>query len=290
MSGQWDDLMKLLIGVKPQHFVSWLLVGARFVREISKELKSRTIEADILYEVILNGQRMILHIEFQRRRDHAMGKRLWEYNVLTMYTTGLPVCSIAFYFKKSGKVIEPPYKIMLPNGQIVHLFYFMNIKLWEIPTEALKQFGLGLYPLLPLTKGGARQEVVNEVVTTLAAAGEKDLLALTKLVGALAFKTEAQKQWFARRFIMHDSIIEESWVYQEWVQKWREEERQRQCQTVLDIVQERFPELVPLTKKQTDAIEDPEVLRRLIVKMGVVQTAQEAEQYLLSVAGAAKKN
>jgi len=89
---------------------------------------------------------------------------------------------------------------------------------------------------------------------------------------------------------MHDSIIEESWVYQEWVQKWREEERQRQRQTVLDIVQERFPEIAPLAKKQSDAVDDSEVLRRLIVKMGVVQKAQEAEHYLLKIAGEAKKN
>ncbi len=164
----------------------------------------------------------------------------------------------------------------------------MNIKLWEIPVEVLKQTGLvGLIPLWPLAKDGARQEVVDEMITTLVAAGEKDLLALSELLGGLAFKTKTQKQWFRKRFIMHDSIIEESWVYQEWMQKGK---LQVQRQSILDIVQERFPELVPLTKKQTDAIEDPEVLRRLIVKMGVVQTAQEAEQYLLSVAGAAKKN
>jgi len=48
------------------------------------------------------------------------------------------------------------------------------------------------------------------------------------------------------------------------------------------VVQERFPTIARLAKKQADAIENPEVLRRLIVKISVVKTAQEAEQYLLN--------
>ena len=55
-----------------------------------------------------------------------------------------------------------------------------------------------------------------------------------------------------------------------------------QRQTLLDIVQERFPEIARLAKQQADAIEDPEVLRRLIVKISIVKTSMEAEQYLLN--------
>ena len=55
-----------------------------------------------------------------------------------------------------------------------------------------------------------------------------------------------------------------------------------QRQTLLDVVQERFPEIVHLAKKQADAIEDPEVLRRLTVRISVVKTSQEAEQHLLN--------
>jgi flagellar biosynthesis/type III secretory pathway protein FliH len=58
-----------------------------------------------------------------------------------------------------------------------------------------------------------------------------------------------------------------------------------QRQTLLDIVQERFPEVAQLAKKQAEAIDDPEVLRRLTMKMSVVQTAKEAERYLLNANG-----
>ena len=55
-----------------------------------------------------------------------------------------------------------------------------------------------------------------------------------------------------------------------------------QRQTLLDIVQERFPEIARLAKQQVDAIEDTDVLRRLTVKISIVKTSKEAEQYLLN--------
>ena len=87
-----------------------------------------------------------------------------------------------------------------------------------------------------------------------------------------------------------DSILEESWVYQELKQefmgKGREEERQqalqRERRTLLDIIRERFPEIVELAKKQLDTIDDPEVLHHLTVKASIVQTAEEARQHLLT--------
>jgi len=60
---------------------------------------------------------------------------------------------------------------------------------------------------------------------------------------------------------VYNDIIEESWVYQEWM-------AQAHRKTLLDIVQARFPEILHLAKKQAESIEDPEVLRRMAVKMG----------------------
>jgi flagellar biosynthesis/type III secretory pathway protein FliH len=62
----------------------------------------------------------------------------------------------------------------------------------------------------------------------------------------------------------------------------KEGELRAQRQTLLDIVQERFPETARLAKQQVDAIEDTDVLRRLTVKISIVKTSMEAEQYLLN--------
>ena len=105
-------------------------------------------------------------------------------------------------------------------------------------------------------------------------------------------------------------MLEESWAYQEMIQKGldkglqqglekgrqeglekgRQETIRAQRETLLDIVQARFPELSPLAKKQTSPIKDPQVLRHLTVKISTVQTAQEAEELLLALTKDQKKH
>ena len=97
---------------------------------------------------------------------------------------------------------------------------------------------------------------------------------------------------------MHD-LLRESPYYQEILQeglaeglekgleKGREEERREQLgglrQTVIDIVLERFPKMVRLARKQVAFVEDPAILRHVIVKMSIAQTAEEAKQHLLRI-------
>jgi hypothetical protein len=104
---------------------------------------------------------------------------------------------------------------------------------------------------------------------------------------------------------MLEDILEESWTYKEIIQKGmqkglekgvdlglqqglekgREEERQQriqeQRQTLLNLIQMRFPELTPVAKQQVTSIKKAEVLHDLIVKLFTVQTAEEAKQVLM---------
>jgi hypothetical protein len=52
-------------------------------------------------------------------------------------------------------------------------------------------------------------------------------------------------------------------------------------QVLQDVIQARFPEIVPYAKKHIESIEDIGVLLRLNVKMSTVQIAEEALQFLL---------
>ena len=92
---------------------------------------------------------------------------------------------------------------------------------------------------------------------------------------------------------MHD-ILRETPIYQEILQEGREEERQQrlqdQCQTLIKLVQMRYPEVVSLAKEQADVIKDPEVLQNLIAKMFAVSTLEEAVQYLLDWPETDKEN
>src|SRR5205807_2059312 len=254
----------------------------------------------------------ILHVEFQRRRDGNMGRRLWKYNAQTAIITGLPVCSFVIYLKRDGKVAQSPYELKLPDREVVHCFYYRTIKLWELPAEALKQAGLeGLLPLLPLTKNGTKREVVENMIVTLKDAGKNDLLPLGYAFAALVLKKLEDRDWLRKRFAMLQDILEDSWAYQEMVakglQKGLEQGLQKGLEqgleqglqkgevrglreAIVDVVQERFPEITVLARKQVDMLEDPALLRRLIVKISTAQTVKQAEQALATIAREKRKH
>jgi predicted transposase YdaD len=288
MPGQWDDSLKMFISENPQDFASWLFEGAQVKGKLLTEFKTRTIDADALLEVVLNGEDMLLQIEFQSTNDPTIGARLLEYNFEAKREHKLPVHSCVIYLKNDGDVPKSPLKWKLPNGQEVLQFHYQSIELGRLPTEALRRTRLtGLLPLLILTKDGATHEVVEEVIAGIEAAEKRDLLPITKLLASLVFTSESDKEWIIWRFNKMSDILRETWAYQEIVQ---EGELRALHQALLDVVQARFPEILPYTKKQTESIEDTEILRRLIVKMSTVQTTEEALQYLFTVRENEKKN
>src|SRR5581483_9004927 len=124
MRKPWDRRMKLLFGEAPQDLVQWLFAGATFVSIVPNELNSEAIFADMLLELVWYGERFLLHIEFQRRRDAEMAQRMWDYNVRTTLQYKCPVWSCVIYLKEDGKVPKPVLEQRLPSGKVVHRFEF----------------------------------------------------------------------------------------------------------------------------------------------------------------------
>ena len=95
-------------------------------------------------------------------------------------------------------------------------------------------------PLVTLTEGGKRPEVLQGMIDRLASEQEFDLLALAEIIGALVFKEGAEQEAFKRRFRMFQDILRESWVYQEIVEegleKGREEERIQRIKDQQDML------------------------------------------------------
>jgi len=313
MAGLWDSLMKRLVRRYARQFVRWLSAEAVFVRALDIELQNQHLFADALLEVMLHGTSALLHLEFQTYDDADMEVRLQEYNVLaSRQYEHLPVYSYVIYLRKVGEVAVSPLVRSFPDGEEVHRFFFRVIELWEVAAEVLLQAGWpAVLPLVTLTKGGKRPEVVKEMIDRLASAEEYDLLAIAQVLGGLVFKTGPELAWFRKRFSMFQDILSESWVYQEigqkyleqgleqgreqgleqgleqGVEKGREEERQqelqRQRQTIIGFVQRRFPEITALAEQQTAKITDPETLQTVILKLLDAQVLEEASQILLSI-------
>jgi predicted transposase YdaD len=229
----------------------------------------------------------ILHLEVQTEKDPDMGVRLLEYNVLaSRQYDHLPVSSYVIYLRDVKDVPEPPYIRGFPDeqGEEVHRFYYTSIELADIPAEVILQSGLiGLLPFVTLTKGGKEPAVVSTMIDRLAEAKKFDLLTMAKVLGGLVFEEENEQEAFKRRFKMFQNVLQESWVYQEILEKGREEERQRQLQTLMSFLQTRFPEVMTLAEQQTKSIKEPEVLQTVITKMFTAQTVEEAKQILLDI-------
>src|ERR1700694_4125595 len=126
-----------------------------------------------------------------------------------------------------------------------------------------------IFPLLVLTRGGKRPEVVEEVITRIAAVGgnsSAELLSLTYLISSLIFDQEADRIWLKRRVGMLRDILHDTWAYQEIMQEGRQEgvlegRQQRlkdQRQMLMTIVQLHFPQMASLAREQAEGITDPE--------------------------------
>jgi predicted transposase YdaD len=282
MAGPWDSVAKRMIGANPEHFVKWLASEATFVAALDIELKSQHIYADALLKVVKEEKPGLLHVEIQ--------VRLLEYNLLaSRQYDHLPVYSYVICLREEADVQGPPLIRKFLDEEEVHRFYYRVIRLWLIPAEVILQPGqTGLLPLVILTEGGKRPEVVNEMVDRLAAAGEWDLLAMSNILGGLTFKKGPEQEWFRKRFSMFQDILQESWVYREIGQQFHEQgleegRLQEQREMLRDFLQLRFPETLVLANQQTKNIKDPEVLRTVLTKLFTAQTAEEAKQILLDV-------
>ena len=286
----------------PQDLVSWVVKGGVYKGELNLELQKKApVAADLLYTIKVGGQKGILHVEFQSTHHKRMDRRVWEYNCLASVHTGLPVYSVVIYLVEPKKsIVEPPYTMEFPPGVTVHQFTFQNIKMWEIPSEVLKQQSLpGLLPLLPLTEGGGSRDVVEEMIEGLEQVGRTDLLPLGYLFSAYTFTKEDELQWLKERFTKMKDLLEDNWAYREMVQ-WAEEKALKQGleqgleqgmykelqalrTTLLRFVETHFPDQFAFAKQQVELTTTPLQVQDLLDKLFVARTGDEVRKVLLAI-------
>ncbi|MBV9231673.1 MAG: hypothetical protein JOZ18_20360 [Chloroflexi bacterium] len=287
--------MKRLIGANPQDFLSWILQGAQFKGSMSIELRNITRQADIIFDALLNDKEIFVHFEIQSTGDEDMADRILEYNILATLEHKRRILSCVIYLREDNNIVESPLVWEMPDGFRTLRFDFIVIKLWEIVTEEIIRTGLvGLLPLLPLTKDGKQYKTVDTMIEGIVAARQFELLPLGEMLAGLVFKDSADRKELKRRFAVYHDIIEESWVYQEILQRGVEKGLQQGIQQgvqqgILKLLQKRFPETVDLARKQINSMTDPDVLQDLLFKVSIAQNAQEVLSVLGEIARQEKK-
>ncbi len=104
-----------------------------------------------------------------------------------------------------------------------------------------------------LTEDGKQPGIFERTITQIVTSQDHDLLGMSYLMAALVFTGKDEREIVKRRFAMFEDFLEDTWAYQEILQKGlllgHQEELQRQRKILTKLVQLRFPELTVLAKK-----------------------------------------
>lgn len=293
----WDDGLKALVSENPDAFVQWLLGEGQFKEKLPNTLKTWQLEVDALLKVGVEGEDILLHIEFQTYHDATMDERLLRYNVLLHGEYQLPVSSYVIYLLKDGLVATSPL-VWNVLGREKLRFNFDSIEMGDMTPADLLVIGQpGLLPLLPLTQGGTRREVTSLMIERLQSAKAPGLLSIGGTLAAymLGRKNPDDLEWLQRRLReMHD-ILRASPYYQEILEEGREEglekglEKGRQehaqelRQTIISIVLGKYPQLLRFARKQVAVVDDLATLRGLIVELSLAESPEQARRSLEKV-------
>lgn len=301
MSKPWDASMRSLIRANHQAFVNLVLPRARFIGERPEKLETCPLEMDSLLDIIIDDQKMILHLEFQAYYDSFMPIRLLKYNVLARSEYELPVLSCVIYLFKDRQKQRSPLRWWIPTGHNILDFYYRSIELYKLtPKEILETGHSNLLPLLPLTKGGTEQRAIMNMFERLESVHDEELnkIAFLFALHNLAHKGETEVAWLERRYQHMYEVLLESPLYEHilkkgldrGIQQGKQEGIQASRQAIVSVVQERFPGLVQLAEQQTAMINDLTHLQWLTVKVSVAANQEDARHYLLATNPATNVN
>jgi predicted transposase/invertase (TIGR01784 family) len=298
MGGDWDDALKIYIGENAQDLLEWIY-GKRIVvkRKLQTEFKVRTIEADSMFDSEVmefegeeEGEPVLFHIEVQSTNDPEMPERMLGYSYSARRAHHREVYSSVLYLRNVGTVPQSPLE-WKQHGRTYMFFDYTVVDLSKVPFEELRQTGrINLLPLLVLTNGGANRSRVEEVITELGGAKKADLLFATKLFADLVFKDEEDQQWLERIFAMYRDPLVQTPTYQKILREGREKGREEGKlealqQSLLDVVEVRFPSLTELARERVQRASKPDVIES-VFKTLVTTPDENAARALLEVLAA----
>ncbi|NEO88407.1 MAG: Rpn family recombination-promoting nuclease/putative transposase [Spirulina sp. SIO3F2] len=239
----YDNLCKYLIEQFPEDFATWLLGETIALVELSpKELSNEPIRADSL--ILLQGQDIILHVEFQTRPDPKMGQRMADYFLrVHRKFPHKRMHQVVVYLQKTSSPLVKQDQFKAGNMQ----HGFNVVRLWEKPIEEFLD-SPGLLPLALLSQASEPVEQAEEAqqLAVLRRVAQRielipdqetraNLNAAAAIFAGLKLKPELVFQ------ILRSKAMEESAVYQEilrqgeqrGIEKGRREGRQEERYALL---------------------------------------------------------
>jgi len=298
----WDNSLSTLINSHPQAFLDLLLPGAVCLQHHRTKLSGTQRQPDVVLEVERYDEPFIFNPELQSSQDSEMAERLLLYHMLLWSQfrrqgRSLPVRSCVVSLWKKAKVDPSPLLWTQPGeppGQQAERirFSYETIQMWEKHPEDILDLGHAvLYPLLPLTRGGATRKIVTQMFDLLSAEHHHEFAVIGYLFAARTFQLLNQYSdlaWLQERVRHMSDFLSESPAYQWILTEGREEEKAKSIaqtrQAVVDFVQKRFPELAQLAAEVVATIDSPAQLVQLTGDLGGAQSVEQAHKILAELA------
>ena len=218
----YDPTMKKLIDKTADDWASWLtsllhLPDSPYSLE-PPNLSTYQADADRVFR-FEKPYPYLLNLEPEASRKAERPKRFLKYSVLLTDKTNLPVLTVVLLLRKEAQSSDLTGILRRehPDGQYLEWRYHL-LKVWEFPTEAFLNAGIGLLPMAPLTVDETElPEVIRKIdsrLRTEAPEVVEDVLAATQLLMGLRFSSMVIKGIMKGVWNMEESV-----VYQEIIRK-----------------------------------------------------------------------
>ncbi|NEO85895.1 MAG: Rpn family recombination-promoting nuclease/putative transposase [Spirulina sp. SIO3F2] len=217
----YDNFCKYLIETYPDDFVAWLIgKPVALTRLEPTELISDPIRADSL---LLQGQDVVLHVEFQTQPDKQIPERMANYylRIRKKFATQHIVQVVVYLRATDSPLVQ---ENVFQSGGMTHRFEV--IRLWEQP-KAVFWDAPGLLPFAILSKAANEDAAalleqmrvrINEVTPDVAMQG--NLAMATAVLAGLKLSPVVIQE------VMRSKAMRESLFYQEILREGRAEGRQ----------------------------------------------------------------
>jgi hypothetical protein len=296
----WDRSMHYLFGADPQVFLD-LLLGegqVRYLAHLPEKVEGDYAIVDTLLktEIIEESEILLVHLESETSYDSDIRERLLEYNqkIRKKYKYKQDILSGVFHLGMDTALKRSPLlwgTSLQPWSRILE-FRYPVVEMKHLTPEDIRRWERSvLLPLLPLTEGGAKWEVVQDMLYDLGF-GDRELLKIAFGMAMERMPEEDRKRLKKEYHMIYDELRADP-LCREMLDDEREEGRQegRQegalqtaQQIAIRLVENRFPELEKFANIVISAMSDVERLQMLIIELSIASTPEHAKQLLFSLA------
>jgi predicted transposase YdaD len=265
MAKAFDATLKQLLDTFAADWLTWL--GPRIglpadvaVDPLDVDLSTVQYAADKVFRLLppANG---LLHIEPQSSWDGDLADRIHVYSTLLYERYKVPIYSVLLLLRKDANspnltgILTRAYD----DGHCYLRFEYGVIRVWELPCEPLLESGPGTAPLALLTdeaEGQLRKIVtlIDQRMRSEKASQKTRKLVLTSGFILLGLRYNEDE---IRDAFLGVQGMKESTTYQAILREGREEERlAARRETLLAVLEERFPEVPSDVRTRIEKFQD----------------------------------